>query len=160
MKKITKEMVEQLFVTRDAGGDSEMIVYSDVYLFAPENTTEHDLYELVSNIAYNSGLSHGFSFEIMSRACMVLSELDWDEIERDDIECAGLFEAVESNTPVYNYDLLKIANVSDYHHIDEAREVFGNEIDTITACQNAWASLIEVTAQQIYSAVTKYNNAR
>ena len=148
-------MLNELFnVIKDANDDNR-IVYSEDYMFAKEGTAQRDLYELVSDIAHATGLSHGFSYEIVSRAVDVLVSLDEQE---QDLDIAGIDEAVDAIVPVYNHTLLLIANPSDYHHIDEAREVHGNEVDTITACAYAWYSLIDNAARDIHDAIVEYND--
>lgn len=162
MQKITSTMLRELFTTRDNGDDTERIVYSDVYLRAPDNTTEYDLYELASDIAHGLGVTHGFSYEIMSRAVDVLAEA-YENIDArvetiDDIDADNLAEDIDAIVPVYNHTLLLIANPGDYGHIDEAREVFSNDIDTIQACAAAWYSLIDVALRELHDAITSYND--
>ena len=151
-------MLGELFTTRDNGNDTKRIVYSDVYLRAPDNTTEHDLYEIVSDIARGLGVTHSFSYEIMSRAVDVLAEAynNADNMEMFDVD--NITEDIDAIVPVYTHDLLKIANPGDYHHIDEAREVHGNELDTIQACAAAWYSLIDNATRQLHEAITRYND--
>lgn len=154
MQPIKKEMLADLYTTRDNGDGTERNVYSDVYLRATSGTTEHALYELSSKVAQALGVTFSFSYEIMPLAASVLAELEvWNGDELDDIT-----EQVDSIVPVYTYDLLKIANAGDYHHIDEAREVYGNDIDTIQACTVAWHYLIDMAVRQLHESIASWNN--
>lgn len=157
-QKITAAHLAGLFTKADEGTNKERIIYHNEYLSAPGNTPERDLYEIVSDVAFDSGLTHGFSYEIMSRAVDVLAEA-YNHNEPADIEVDYLHEDIDAIVPVYNYTLLMIANPGDYHNIDEAREVFGNDIDTIEACRVAWFSLIESATRDIHERIVSYNEA-
>lgn len=154
MQPITKEMLADLYTTRDNGDGTTRNVYNDVYLRATPGTTEHALYELSSDIAQALGVTFNFSYEIMPLAASVLAESEvWNGDELDDIT-----EQVDSIVPVYNHDLLKIANAGDYHHIDEAREVYGNDIDTLQACSIAWHNLIDMAVRELHDSIASWNN--
>lgn len=154
MQPITKEMLADLYTTRDNGDGTRRNVYNDVYLRATPGTTERALYELSSDVAQALGVTHNFSYEIMPLAASVLAESDLQD--GDDLDT--LAEQIDSIVPVYNYDLLKIANPGDYHHIDDAREVYGNDIDTIKACAIAWYNLIDMATRQLHAAITSWND--
>lgn len=156
MQKITADMLSKLFTTRDVGGDEGRIVYRDTYLHAPDGTTKRSLYEIVSDVAYSLDVTHSFSYEIVSRACDVLAEAYANE-NTTDVDVDMLAGDIESIVPVYTQVLLRIANPGDYHHIDDAREAFGNELSTTEACAAAWHSLIDLACRNIHKAIVSYN---
>ncbi len=154
-KTITREHVAELFTTVTHATEGDRIVYNVRYMFAGADTVERDVYELVSDIAHASGLSHSFSFEVISRACNILTKLNvWDG---DDIDDDALREAVESATPVYNHELLKIVNTADYGLVNDALAESGNN-DIITACSYAWDTAIYNAVHELYREVVDYNN--
>lgn len=112
----------------------------------------------MSDVASNLDVTHDFSYEIVSRAVDVLAEAYKNAEDISDIDIEDFQEPVDAIVPVYTYDLLKIATVGNYEHIDEAREVFGNELLTAEACSIAWFSLVENATQQIHEAIMDYNN--
>lgn len=149
-------MVGNLFTIMQLDNGNERIIYSKQYINAENDTVEHDLYQLTSNIASESGLSFDFSYQIMSRVCNIVSELpifDSEEPDNDD----GIHEAVDSAVPVYNAELLQIANVHDYHLIDAAIEEYECE-GIISACSYAWYKAINSAVYEIVQTVRDYNN--
>lgn len=149
-------MVGDLFTTMMLDDQTERIIYNKAYINAENDTVEHELYQLTSNIAHNSGLSFDFSYEIMQRACAIVAELPiWngDDIDSDD----GIHEAVDNAVPVYNAELLKIANMHDYHLIDEAMSEHG-AADIIGACSVAWYNAIYSAVYEIVETIEDYNN--
>lgn len=155
-KTITSDMMSNLFTTMTLDNGTERIVYSKAYIYVGNDTVEHDLYQLVSNIASESGLSFDFSYEIMSRACYIVAELPiWDDNEPDNDD--GIHEAIDNAVPVYNAELLRIANMHDYHLIDEAIEEHGTT-SIIEACSMAWYNAIYSAVYEIVETIKDYNN--
>ena len=155
MQKITADHLAKLFTVKkfeDTG--EERIIYRDEFIHGDAGTPERALYELVSDTMYKSDLSHSFSYEIASRAVDIIAE---HYIEDECDHHSDLEEHIESSVPVYNYDLLKIVNTCDYSLIDEAREVYGNDIDTMTACSIAWHNQIDLAVNQILEAINYHN---
>ena len=155
MQKITADHLSKLFTVKkfeDTG--EERIIYRDEFIHGDAGTPERALYELVSDTMYKSDLSHDFSYEVASRAVDIIAE---HYIEDECDHYSDFEEHIESSVPVYNYDLLKIVNCNQYHLLDEAREVHGNDIDTITACSIAWHNQIDLAVNQIVDAINYHN---
>lgn len=148
MTKKDQKALYELFTTIQAD-DGERIVYSKKYLYAERGTYERYMYETVSNIAHASDLTHDFSYEIMSRACDVLAELD-DPNDEDAIS-----EAADAIVPVYTHDLMQIY-ASNSWAVDEACEEYGTSGDSTNRAQMAWYVLIDRVARDIQAALTDY----
>lgn len=148
-------MVGELFIKKTFDNDTERIVYNDKYINAHEDTTEHDLYEIMSDVAFNSGLTHDFSYEVMYLVAMVLENLE--HLNEDESETSAFLELVDSVTPIYNYDIMKMYR-SDYGVVDQYREELGNtEADSMQAAQQAWYFKIEELAREALQGIEDYN---
>lgn len=155
MQKITDEMIGELFTTMKLSNDEERTIYNEKYIKAQEGTTEHDLYEMVSNIAYKSGMSFEFSYRVISKACGVVSQYLLNSDGDDD----NIHELVDNAVPIYNHELMQIY-VSDWSIVDEAHdELVGNEDDSVGRAQVAWYYILERVTREIIGAVSEYNDA-
>jgi hypothetical protein len=97
----------------------------------------YPIYQAVSNVAFKSELTHGFSYEITTRACDILAEAeDWDN--EDDIQ-----ERIDSAVPIYNSELMEIY-LANWWAVDEARTDMGAQGDSVKDAQAAWYYLIEM----------------
>lgn len=118
-----KELLNKLFITKKRDNGEEFICYNDEgdKLGAFEKGTDLNLlYEAVSGVMFNSGLSHGFSYEIASRAVDIVAEMeDITDGEED------LTEAIDGAVPIYTFDLMEIYK-ADSASVDEAAEEYGD----------------------------------
>ena len=128
-----REVLARLFETSKRENGEEYIHFR-LDVMDKENEA-YPVYQAVSDAAYNSGLSHEFSYEITSHACDILAEAeDWDN--DDDIT-----ERVDSAVPVYTSELMQIYT-ADSFAVDEAADEYGNEGDSTKRAQMAWYSQI------------------
>lgn len=156
MQKITDQMLSELFTIKKMSNDEERIIYSDKYIKAEKGTIEHDLYELVSNIAYNSGMTFDFSYSVISKACDVASEYLLDSEGNED----NINELVDNAVPVYNHELMQIY-VSNWDIVDEASgEMCGSDDNSVQRAQYAWYYIINRMTHEIIDAVSEYNDAQ
>lgn len=152
MQKITDEMLQELFKYRE---DIERIVYSDKYILAKEGTIEHDLYKIVSDIAFKSGMSYNFSYEIMSKACDIVADYSFDsDYTKDD-----LFAVIDNAIPVYTNELMTIYQ-QNWHLVDDANEDLGGEGDSVAHAQRGWYYILDITARELSEKVSAYNDAK
>lgn len=156
-KTITQEMVSELFTTLPLPDGGERTIYAAKFLHGATDTPERDLYELVSDYAYKSSMTHDFSYDVMSLACTVLADLPiWqgdDMPDNDD----GLHEAIDGVVPVYNHELLKIATAGNYHLVDDALAATGTA-SIIEACNYAWYTTIGDAVRELAHRIEQYNN--
>lgn len=148
-------MLKELFVYKEVvyKEDIDRIVYNDKYILAPEGTTERALYELVSDIARDSGMSFDFSYRIMDKACSIVADYLMDSDGDDD----DIFELVDNAVPVYNHELMAIYQ-NDWEIVDEANEELGGEGDSVAHAQRAWYYVIERMVSEVRDAVQTHNN--
>lgn len=126
-----KTALGRIFATSKRDNGDEYIHFTSECM-KPESA-DYSVYQAVSDAAYNSGLSHGFSYEILSRAAGILVESeDWDEI----------VEAVDAAVPIYTSELMAIY-AHDAHAVDDAADELGQAKDTTAAASQAWYMLIE-----------------
>ena len=153
-KTISEQMLSELFIYKQFENGTGRLVYSDKYILAEAGTVERDLYELVSNIAQNSGMSFEFSYNIMSQACTIASEyLLNSEGDEDNIN-----ELVDNAVPIYNNELMQIY-VSDWSIVDEAHdELGGSQDDSVGRAQLAWYYILERVTREVIENVSDYNN--
>ncbi len=139
-QKKMRDILARLFETSKRDNGEEYIHFrTDVMDKASD---AYPVYQAVSDAAYDSGLSHGFSYEISSRAADILAESeDWDN--DDDI-----IEAVDSSCPIYTGEIMQVY-ISDSWAVDEAGEEYGNEGDSTKRAQMAWYMLIRNMVQSI-----------
>ena len=150
MQKITDEMLRELFEYRE---DIERIVYSDKYILAKKGTNEHDLYEIVSDIAHKSGMSYNFSYEIMSKACDIVADYSFDSKYAED----DLVEMIDNAIPVYTNELMTIYQ-QNWHLVDDANEELGGEGDSVVHAQRGWYYILETTTRELAEKVPEYNS--
>ena len=136
----------RLLTTRgvtNTGEKDNTIVYADAYLLGKEGSPEYAIYSAVSDAAHSSGLTHSFSYEIVSAAVEVLSELEtWGDTTKEDDEISN---RVDGAVPIYNTELVTIY-ANNYHAVDEAmsEQGYNNDVfDSIKAAQIAWYYAIE-----------------
>ena len=108
-KTSIKEILRDLFTTKN-----DIVVFNDKYM-DKDNAEKYAIYKVVSGIMHDSGLTHGFSYEIGNRAVNVLVDLeDWDN---DD----AISEAVDAIVPVYTHEIMQIYTDNSWA-VDEAVE--------------------------------------
>ena len=141
-KENIKALLAGLFTTRKDSAGEDIIIFSSAYMDSnnigtPLDEGKHAVYEAVSNAMHDSGLSHGFSYEIASRAVSVLKEAeDWTEDGQDDMN-----EAIDASVPVYtNY--LNSIYAYDSWAVDESRQENGITEDSASDAARAWYSQI------------------
>ena len=135
-KENIKTLLAGLFTTRKDKDDEDIIIFSSEYMDR-DNADKYAVYEAVSNAMHDSGLSHGFSYEIASRAVSVLEEAeDWTEDGQDDMN-----EAIDASVPIYtNY--LNSIYAYDSWAVDESRQENGIPEDSASDAERAWYSQI------------------
>ena len=140
-KSKIKEILSTLYVPRAEGLEGKC--YRSEYMM--DEHEAHAIYEAVSSAAFDSGLSHGFSYEIGERACGILADLDdWDD---DD----SITEAVDGAVPIYTHELMKIY-ASNHSAVDEAvNELGDNHEDSVQNAKMAWYLEIEKMVRAIKS---------
>lgn len=139
MKTETKKLLAGLFTTIKAD-EGERIVFSGEYMNR-DNAEKYALYEIVSGAMHESGLTHGFSYEIGSRAVDVVADLE--DMKDDD----AITEAVDAIIPVYISDLMEIYQANSWA-VDESREEHGSA-DSAKDAALAWYSLIDNMTRNI-----------
>lgn len=129
-----RNILANLFKTSKREDNEEYIHFNTDYM-RRENTDSYAVYQAVSNAGFESGLTHSFSYEIMSRAADILADLaDWND---DD----AIIEAVDQGVPIYTNELMQIY-VSNSWAVDEAAEEYGSEGDSTDRARWAWGSQI------------------
>lgn len=128
----------RLFTTRaEANPDNEDMKEDDTIIYDSEymnrdNVEQYAIYNAVSTVAHDSGLTHNFSYEIASRAVDILAEIeDWQD---DD----AITEAIDASVPIYTSKLIQIYTFNSWT-VDEAREELGTGEDSTTKnAMQAW----------------------
>lgn len=139
-----KKALSDLFVVRDEKEDPPVLCFNSEYMNR-DNAELHQIYEIVSNAMHDSGLTHGFSYEIASCAVNVLDEVeDWED---DD----ALQESIDSYIPIYNSEITGIYQSNSWA-VDEARQEYG-AVDSIKDAQMAWYKQISSMVYAIKSAL-------
>lgn len=142
-KEELRDLLAGLFTTRGAeakreGKTDRDELEDDTIIYArdafDDTTPMHAVYEIVTRYAFDSGLSHGFSYQIMSRAVDCLCNVD--DWEND----GGITEQVDNAVPIYTHDLMQVYT-ADAWSVDEARDEYGAQ-DTTKDAQMAWYKLI------------------
>lgn len=138
-QKQTKDILSNLFVPRGkhhaTGEQLEGVCFSSDCM-DEKNTDKYSVYKAVSDAMFNSELTHGFSYEIASRAVDILIEAeDWDNDE-------DITERVDSAVPIYNSELMQIF-LDNHWAVDGACEELGSEGDSVAHAQRGWYTLIE-----------------
>ena len=77
--------------------------------------------------------------------------------EVDDFESDDISELVDSATPIYNYDILKMY-INDSDIVDDYRNEMGGDGDSVQTAQGAYYMLIERLARDVMSDIVTHNN--
>ena len=109
-----KKLLENLYVPRSAG---DGVCFNDKYMDS-KNVEKHSIYNIVSNIQRDSGLSFDFSYTIGNIAVDILTEVDWNN---DD----AINDAIDQAVPIYTHEIMEIYEANSFI-IDEACEEYGN----------------------------------
>lgn len=110
----------------------------------------YPIYEAVSTAAYNSGLTHAFSYEIAKRAADILAENDWTD---DDLDAT---DAIDAAVPIYTAELMTM-----YAHNWDAIDAANNETgtptvyDSVQAARVGWYSAIDSMCRAIIENLNK-----
>ena len=123
---MTKEKLEKilsnLFEIAHKDTDNERIVFKQSSM-KKENIDEYAVYQVVSDVMHNSGMSFNFSYEVANKTVDVITTLsdqydgNWDN---DDAKT----ESIDAIIPVYTHDLMQIYQDNSWL-VDEAMSEYG-----------------------------------
>jgi hypothetical protein len=143
-----KTILASLFVPRkpNENGEGDGVAFRSEYM--DKSNLAYPVYEAVSTCGFESNLTHSFSYEIMSRACSILCDLeDWDATDE-------LQEQIDAMVPVYTSELMQVYAANSWA-VDEAREEYGTGENSDSDAGRAWYMLIERMTNSIMEALTE-----
>ncbi len=146
----TKKVLETLFVPRDK--PLEGLCFNFEYMKL-ENEN-YPIYDAVSRVMFDSGLSHSFTYQIASKAVYIIGEATEKQLAEYDFS-----EAVDQAVPIYTSELMEIYK-ADHWAVDEAEEELGGDTgdtSSVTRAQKGWYMLIERMTRDIAEALTALN---